>query len=313
MRRPILFLLAVLFLSGCAQRQAASRRGSSSAPGPLTVAPTLAVLEFENRSGFSGQWNLGSGMADMLTTRLVDSGQVTVVDRRSIEEVQRELRRQENRFFRREGAAQQGRLRLARYLVRGTVTDFTVTGDTSGWFARSDASARVRASRARVAVNLMVSDVETGEIISSVQSAGHASGRGLAGGVQYRSLNFGGDAYFRTPLGRATEMAIDRAVRRVLRDLPPIYWEPLVAEVEGARVVVNGGRNVNLQPGQRFTVHEEPRHITDPLTGDVIDITPGRVTGRIELLAIKDLSSDARLLEGSAQRGAQLRLEASRR
>ncbi len=307
MRRSIPFLVLFLLAAGCAQRQAASRGVRRDPAGPLLVSPTLAVLEFENRSGFSGQWNLGSGMADILTTRLVDSGRVTVVDRRSIEEVQRELRRQENRFFRREGAAQQGRLRLARYLVRGTVTDFTVTGDTSGWFASSDVSARARSSRARVAVNLMVSDVETGEIISSVQSAGHASGRGLGGGAQYRSLNFGGDAYFRTPLGRATEMAIDRAVRRVLRDLPPIYWEPLVAEVDGARVIVNGGRNVKLQPGQRFSVHEEPHHVTDPLTGDVIDITPGRVTGRIELTIVKDLSSEARLLQGSATRGAQLR------
>lgn len=299
-------LAAAVLCAGCTQLRSTRQGGGA---GRIEVPPTLAVMEFENRAGFTGQWNLGTGMADLLTARLLESGRVTLLERKYIDELIRELHRQENRLFRKEGAVPQGRLRPARYLVRGTVTDFTTTGDVSGWFATRDGEARARASRARVAVALTLSDVESGEILGSVQGAGHATARGAGGAVRYGSMAFGGDAYFRTPLGRATDIAIGRAVRSLLRDLPVAYWEPRVAEVEDDRVIVNGGQNVGLKAGTRFVVRGGPRQITDPVTGEIIETVPGRVQGRIELREIKERSAHARLLTGEAARGDVLEPE----
>ncbi len=298
-------LTAVLIMAtGCASPlydRTAPRHVARSAE-PI-IPPIVAVTDFENRANFSGQWNLGGGMAEMMIERLMHSDEVVVLERRHIDGVVGEIVRQGRDLFRREGRVERGRLMNARYQVRGVVTDFTVTGDASGWFGAAGAQARVRGSRARVGLYVTVLDVETGEIISAVRSEGSASRGGFRGGVNYRQIAFGGDAYFRTPLGRATQSAMDRAVRRMLADIPRERWEPRVAEGGPDGVIVNGGENVGLRAGQRFLVREEGRNITDPITGDVIERFPGRVIGEIEVRAVQPMSAHAVLLSGEARRG----------
>ncbi len=295
---------AALFVSGCqTARYDPARRRAPAAPDHPVITPVVGVTAFENRSNFSGQWNLGNGMADILVARLLDSEQVTVLEREHIDSVIGEILRQGRDLFRPEGRVERGRLKNARYLIRGTVTDFTVVGDASGWFSTSRADARMRGSQSRVALYVTVSDVESGEIISSVRAEGRAAQRGLAGRVNYRDISFGGDAYFRTPLGRATEQAIDRAVRQILRELPVEYWQARVAEGGPDAIVINGGRNVGLNSGDEFIVRSEGRTITDPVTGNVIDTIPGPVIGRARVTEVNPQSSHALLLEGRAERG----------
>lgn len=298
-------LLVVLgVLCGCANplyhREPKRRAASTSEP---VLRPVVAVTDFENSANFGGQWNLGGGMAEMMIERLMSADEVTVLERKHINGVVGEIVQQGRDLFRREGRVERGRLMNARYLVRGVVTDFTVTGDASGWFGAPGARARTRRSRARVGLYVTVSDVETGEIVSAVRTEGSATSGGLRAAVDYRDFTFGGDAFFRTPLGRATQTAMNRAVRRVLRDIPRERWEPRVAEGGHDRVVVNGGENVGLRVGQRFVVREEGRRITDPITGDVLERVPGRAIGELEIRVVHPVSAHAVLLEGKARRG----------
>lgn len=290
--------------AGCAhshyQRAPRSRPDHTETP---VIRPVVAVTDFENRANFSGQWNLGDGMAEIMIERLMRSDRVTVLERQHLDGVLAEIVRQGRDLFRREGRVERGRLKNARYLIRGVVTDFTVTGDASGWFGSAYLSAGVRGERTRVGLYVTVSDVETGQIVSAVRTEGSAGQRGLRGGINYGELSFGGDAYFRTPLGRATQMAMDRAVAKLLADLPQERWEPRVAEGGVDGVIVNGGENVGLRAGQRFVVREEGRRVTDPVTGDVIERLPGRVVGELEIIAVHPMASNAVLLDGRAQRG----------
>lgn len=277
-------------------------RKAVRSPDPI-IRPVVAVTDFENRANFSGQWNLGGGMAEVLIERLMFSEAVTVLERKHLDSVMGEIARQGRDLFRREGRVERGRLMNARYLIRGVVTDFTVTGDASGWFGAAGARARARASRARVGLYVTVSDVETGEIISAVRTEGSASAGGFGGSVNYKQIAFGGDAYFRTPLGRATQAAMERAVKQLLADIPRERWEPRVAEGGVDAVIVNGGHNVGLLIGQRFVVREEGRNITDPITGDVIERIPGRVIGELVIRAVHPVSAHADLTKGEARRG----------
>ncbi|MBU0679499.1 MAG: CsgG/HfaB family protein [Verrucomicrobia bacterium] len=152
--------------------------GRTEPPKPYTYAvrPVVAVMDFENRSNFAGQWNLGNGMAEVLVTEFLDSERVTVLERKHLDDVISEIFRQGKDLFRQEGKVQTGRLKNARYLIRGAITDFSVVGDSSGWFGAKDGSGlRGGGSKSRVALHIMVSDVETGEIISSVKTADTAS------------------------------------------------------------------------------------------------------------------------------------------
>jgi curli biogenesis system outer membrane secretion channel CsgG len=297
---PFLCLLALAM--GC-QSYAQGRRSSGLYRPDKSMKPVVAVMDFENQAGFSGQWNLGGGMADVLVTQLLETDRVIVLERKNLGDVMSEIMRQGQDFFRSEGRVEKGRLKNAKYLIRGVVTDFTVTGDVSGWFGMPRARLFGRGSTSRVAVNIKVSDVETGEIVTSMKTEGSASGGGVGGAVNYKKVAFGGDAFFQTPLGKATDIAMRRAVKLILKNLPVQYWQPRVAEGGPDGVVINGGENVRVRVGDVFVVREDGRDIKDPVTGNVLERVAGRVVGRIEVNEVKPLSAHARILHGEARRG----------
>ena len=297
--------LAVLFLfitAGC--RTPGTGAGHTSPyRSNRVMKPVMAVADFENLANAQGQWNLGKGMADVLVTQLLDTDRVIVLERKDLKDVLNEIVLQGGDLFRKEGKVDRGRLKNAKYLVRGSVTDFTETNENSGWFGISWLRIFGRGSQARVAINIKVSDVESGEIVSSVKAAKTVSAGGVGAEGRYKNMTFGGDAFFRTPLGKATESAIRSALRQILRELPTNYWQPRVAEFTGDAVVINGGKNVRVRVGDKFIVRESPRDITDPATGNVIETVPGRVVGRIEITKINDASAYAVVTEGVARRG----------
>lgn len=280
---------------------AASAYGSSRA-----IKPVMAVTDFENQSGFSGQWNLGTGMADVLTARLLDSGKVVVLERQHLNDVVGEIVRQGQELFRKEGRVERGRLKNARFLVRGSVTDFGEVSGISGWLGFPWFGVFGAGSKARVAIVVNVSEVETGEIVFSTKAAKSVSAGRVGASARYKHIAFGGEAFFRTPLGRATDAAITLAVRRILRDLPAQYWQARVAEAGPDEVVINGGRNVRVREGDVFRVREPGRDITDPATGNVIETVPGKAVGRIRVTKVNASSAHAVLLSGSANRGDYL-------
>ena len=305
-RFSVLFAAALfaLSLSSCLGPSSYHRNRSAYSRGRAkTIQPVVAVMDFENRANFSGQWNLGTGMADLLVSELIDSGRVTVLERQHIGEVINEIVRQGQSLFRREGRVERGRLKNAQYLIRGVVTDFTITSEGRGWLGLPNFRLWGSGSRARVAINIKVSDVESGEILSSVKTDASVGAGGVGGDYKDSKMAFGGDAFFRSPLGRATEKAMTKAVRHILADLPEDSWKPRVAEAGLDMVVINGGENVGVKNGDLFIVREHGREITDPVTGNVLETVSGRIVGRIEVREIKPLSARAIILEGKVARG----------
>lgn len=293
-------IVAGLCASGCVSLR---KEPSATRNGRARVKSVLGVVAFENQAGFSGQWNLGQGMADMLVTELLDTGEVTVLERHQLGSVIDEIRRQGQALFRSEGRAESGRLKNAQFLVTGSVTDFTITNDASGWFSSPTTRARGRGTRAVVSLHMRVSDVETGEIVHAVKTQGNAYTRSAAAAVDYRTVSFGGDAFAQTPLGRATEAALRDAVREILRNLPERPFELAVAESSAQHVIVNGGTNAGLRAGDILQVRRPGRVITDPFTGDPLETYPGPVYGKLEVYQVNPLTAYAHLLEGNASRG----------
>jgi len=128
----------------------------------------------------------------------------------------------------------------------------------------------------------------------------------LRAAVDYPAIAFGGRAFLRTPLGKATREAIARGLDQLLGAVPVETWEARVADVRGNLVVVNGGENVGLQPESEFIVREKGHDVTDPTTGDVIDVIPGPVLGRIKVYEIRPAAAYAKVLEGRVRRGDYL-------
>jgi curli biogenesis system outer membrane secretion channel CsgG len=271
--------------------------------GTPRVKTMIAVMDFENKAGFSGKWNLGEGMADLLNAALLESGRFTVLERQYLRDVVDELNLQGSDLFRPEQKVERGRLKNAHYLIRGSVTDFTAVGDASGWFVSPKARASIRSARTRVAVALRVVEVVNGEVVATVKAEADASSGGFGGAVRYQDVAFGGDVFFRTPLGKATEKAIARAVRQIERALPEREWQPRVAAVEGERAWINGGKNAGVKAGRLFLVRGPGRVLTDPVTGNVIDEAAGPVIGQLRVVEVGDTTAQAVIVDGRAARG----------
>ena len=313
-RRALLYggacLGSSLLLPGCTSYRTRQSRRPRGANADLLL-PVVAVAEFENRASFQGQWSLGSGFADLLVAELLQTGDFVVLDRKHLGDVIRELNMQHNDAFRKEGRATPGRLKNARYLIRGTITDFTVVGDVSGWFGKTSrkksAAVGGGGKSARVAVVLKVVDVESGEILTTVETYGRAGSGWFSSAVNYTGLSFGGQAFFRTPLGDATSEALKKAAQRLESVLPRKAWEPRVAAVEAdGRVLINGGTNVGVKAGQRFRVTAKGRVHTDPVTGNIVHQEAGPTVGEIVVESVLPQAAWARIHRGTAQRGQVL-------
>lgn len=294
-------LLVSLLLTGCGTFS----RKLPPLP-PDAIKPVVAVTEFENESGFSGQWKLGRGIPDLLVEELLLTERVIVVDRRNLNSVVGEIMRQGHDLFRKEDTVERGRLKNARFLIRGVITDFTQTGSATGWFRTSKVAGGMEGAKAVVMVNITVTDVESGEILNSIAAEGDANASGKWARFDYNNVSFGGEMFFKTPIGRATQAAIGKAVFSIVQSIPYGTWKARLADVAGEAIVVNGGTNYGLQEGDTFNVREESRTVTDPTTGNVVERIAGRIVGQVKITAVRETASDGVVLTGAAKRGYYL-------
>lgn len=176
------------------QVQAASRPYS----GPKS---TVAVGKFDNRSSFmrgifsDGVDRLGGQAKTILITHLQQTGRFIVVDRANLEEIKREA----------EFKGQTQKISGADYAVTGDVTEFgrKEVGDEQLFGIVGAGKKQIAYAK----VSLYLVDVNTSEVVASVQGAGEytLSNREV--------LGFGGTAGYDSTLnGKVLDLAIRQAL-----------------------------------------------------------------------------------------------------
>ncbi len=282
-----------LGLAGCAMFSGAVP------PLPKDAVPArVAVASFDNRSSFEGQWKLGPGMADLLVSELVASRNFVVLERGNLDTVVDEISRQKHRLFREEGRVEEGRLDNARYLIRGVISDFSQTSGGSLWMGFRRLLIGSGGYTARVGLTLTIVDVESGRIVDSVQCAGKAKASDAYGQAAYKGIQFGGRSFFRTPLGIATATAIREGLHGIVQKVPRQMWTPMIADIDGPRILLNGGKERGLRAGDVFQVRSKGTPVTDPGTGDLLDVMPGPIVGTIQIVELRDSVSVAQRVSG---------------
>jgi len=273
-----------------------------------SIKPAVAVTSFENRSGFEGEWRIGQGMADLLVAELSRCQRFEVLERQHLNDVLTELGYQRSPLFRQEGKARLGQLKHGRYLIRGVIHDFSHTSGIGFWAAMKRIFLRGRVSEARVTLTLTVVDVESGSVVGTASAAGYAHSTEGEFRTQYKNVAFGGEAFYRTPLGTATREAIRSSVRHLIRVIPREYWQPMIAEVrEDGVIVLNGGSDCGFEIGRVYQVRKAPSPVTCPVTGDVLEWLPGPVVGRIRVIRFESrLALAAPEGQGTFERGQLL-------
>jgi len=263
---------------------------------------TIAVMDFENKAGAAAEWNLGSGMAEMLTTALVNSNRFIVLERQAISDVITEQDFGASGRTTDVGAAKIGKILNAQTLVRGAVTEFgeSASGGGSG-FGYAGINVGLSSSKAHVAVNIRLYDATTGQVIDSLRCEGKATASGISGGYSGSELGgftFGTSAFTKTPLGKATQEAIDRAVRFIIEKMDQVSWQGKIVDIKEGVVYINAGANSNVFVGDEFTVYKKGEELIDPDTGVALGSEDKKI-GRIQVVSVEEKFAKANAVSGS--------------
>ena len=266
----VLFFLA--FLGGCVS----PNEPDIQKAGPVvTESPALAqegrVLKRKVAVGrFTNETQYGRGVfgggsdspieeqaADLLKTRLAESGRVVLVDA--------------------EGWTPEdsGTMQIpADYVIVGSVSEFgRTTSSETGVFSRT------KKQTARAAVNLRLIRTSTGEVIYAEEGSGEAS-------VEVgRTMGVGTSAGYDSTLNdKAISAAISRLVSNIVENLLDDPWRTAILKVEGESVFIAGGELQGLRAGDRLAVLVRGERIENPQFNTVIEM-PGTRIATIEVVS----------------------------
>ena len=290
-----------------------AQAGPAEPSYPVYTGPKkrIAVTKFENKvTGVYGNWRLGDGFAEMLTTELMRTGQFVVVERQALQDVLGEQELGQSGTVRKETAAKVGQVLGAQIIIRGVVSEFTLNeSGTGGGLGIAGFRVGGRSSNAHVAVDIRLVDTTTGQVLQSHSAIGKAESSGVSVGVSRGDVDFGAETFRNTPLGQATREAIQDAVRFIIANMEAVPFSAKVVKVEGNKVYINAGSQMNIQTGLRFFAYSVGEDIVDPDTGLKLGADE-KLIGTVEVGEVQDKYSIGFLQSGDGlKRGDVLKLQ----
>ena len=170
--------------------------------------------------------------------------------------------------MRKETVAKVGELLGAQLLITGAVTEFEAQSKGGGGGVGYRGFAlQLQTSSAHVAVDVRLVDATTAQILSSFNAEALASETGIGFAARVQGVNFGSDAFQKTPLGQATREAIQKAVLFIIKEMERVPWTGRVVQVKDGDVYLNAGGNVNLKAGAKLAAYVKGEDLIDPATG----------------------------------------------
>lgn len=302
-----------LFLSGCWLSVPLAPRVVAQ---DLTIAqanPTrlrVAVLDFEfaNTGLTYSLWGYATpaqGVSDLLTNKLVENGQYTLIERSRIEEILFEQDLGQSGRIDASTAAEVGRLLGADAVIIGSITRFNFEengGDISilGFGGGGDSRGAVVELSARLV------NTTTGEIIATAEGAGSADRGGGRVSTPFGSIG-GGSRSDDEIFSDAAEEAVNQLATQLAAAAPTVATaavssrpavEAIVADVAGNTVIINKGSRDGFRAGMILSIERVTREVTDPATGEVIRTVTAPV-GRIELTEVDERSGVGTIVNGT--------------
>lgn len=236
---------------------------------------SIGVNKFENRSNFSGQWQLADTWGAILTDSLQQSGRFIVLgesDMRGAALDEQDLAKS-GRTAGGDKAPVTGNLTPAQLIVKGEITHFqaSTTGGNAG-IGIKGFRLGVGGDSAEINAVVYVVDSTTGQVVASKRVAGTAKKGGLTVGFTDRDWGADLGGFKKTNVGKAVEAAIDEAVAFISAQVKDMPWTGTVLLVKGNQVYLNRGSREGVTAGQVFKIGES-EVLRDPGTGETLDIS----------------------------------------
>ncbi|MBI5820289.1 MAG: hypothetical protein HZA88_15080 [Verrucomicrobia bacterium] len=303
-------LAVVVLISGCAtkdsgapvsvaqQRRVARLGMLAQLPPYYGPKKLLAVMDFQNKSNYKGKLELGTGMADSLTDAIIRSERFIVVERQQLRDVLKEQDFAQTGRAVEANAPKIGRVLNTQVMVVGSVVDFSETQEQNQGFGYQGISLSFAHAEAKVTIAIRLIDTTTGQVLDSQQVQGKAEKNAVGIAYTEKDFKFGTSAFAKTPLGQATQEAIDKAVIFICQRMESVPWEGRVIEAKGSEIYINAGEQQGIAVGDCFVVFHEGEGIVDPTTGLQLG-APRKEIGAIEVTELQPKFSIAKALRGT--------------
>ena len=228
----------------------------------------VAVMDFEDKAGYGH--NIGSGLADMLVTSLVESKKFIVIEREELENLLKEQGLGMSGAVTPQSAAKVGQLLGVELIITGSVTEFGTKEDKVGG-ALSNLSGfnlGVSSESARSVVDVRLVNTSTGEIIAAKSAEGEESSKSLDN-VGVQGINFrNSSTWDNTILGKAARQSIEKCVDIIQDGMKNLPWQGKIikANADGT-VFLKPGSDAGVKAGMKFWVYRPGEELIDPDTG----------------------------------------------
>jgi len=324
MKLPIIskLLLSIFLLSGLCSFWAT--------PGAYAGAKRrVAVMPFSYGavSAEVGTADVGKGITTLVITKLVNDGTYSVVDREMLDSILKEQNLSVSDRADPSTACKIGKILSVDAIVVGTVTQFGFETKTSkvgglaglgssyvpyvgGFASMGLGSVGVRKSKAHVAIDARLIDINTTEILGAVHGEGESKRGGvtLLGGIgpDFESSGFG-----TTIAGEATLQAVDSIGGQIIgmaakipdnQSLAAANVEGRIADVTGTQVIVNVGKNNGIANGDNLKVDRVYKTVKDPVTGNTLK----ELSKTIAVITISDV--DKTSATGTVSKGSDVKV-----
>ena len=263
---------------------------------------SITVTKFENRAGWSGQWDIGDAWGAVMTDALQASGKFIVLGEKDMrgEAMAEQDLATTGRMAGGKKAPKTGQMTPAQLLVKGEITHVqsSTTGGEGG-FSFKGIRLGGSGDTAEINATIYIVDSTTGQVKASKKVVGKAGRKGLSVGYSGSALGgLTGDmgGFKKDNVGKATEDAVAQAVEFLTKQLDKIPWEGSVVSAKGGKVIINRGSREGVSEGQVFVCgkSEETR---DPETGEVLDSSVEKVA-TLKVKTVKEKISICEATEG---------------
>ena len=278
-------LCTVLFLG-------AFTASSLAAWGQTLPKKRVAVFAFNNaavQAGVSSPYlqtdtpELGKGVSDLLISKLVQNGNVSVVERTALDKVLAEQNLTNSDRADPETAAKLGRVLGVDAIILGTITRYDYDEKMKGYvghqrgkrgFAPTQAKYDVTA---KVQISTRLVSPDTAEVAAVSEGMGETSRKGVIMDVRDTSGRVMQSIGLNNPV---VNESMDKAISQLATEIEPalrkiaahaLVIDGLVADVaESGQLVLNVGAQQGVKVGDRLQVFRAGQEVRDPATGKVL-------------------------------------------
>ncbi len=264
------------------------------------IKHAVGVIDFDNDAGYRSQWDLGYNMSILLESALFDTGRFVLVEREGLGNVigEQDLAAS-GRAAQADSVAQTGKLRPAKYIATGAMTEveYNESGAGGGFNIKGITVGGSKAD-AKITIIAKLIDTTTGEIVAKERITGEAGRAALNLGVNKGSFRGDIGGFAKTPLGEAAQDCINQAAKFFAIQMEQLPADGAVVMVKDGRVIINRGEQYNFRNGMVLAMTEKGEDLIDPDTGEVLEKAKGKTIGTIRITETSEKVSYCEVVDG---------------